>query len=264
MRYSDLILHRSITSPANPLVKDVRQAIAKAELTAQGFAIAESFHLLEEAERSGIPVEAVLAAERVADRVRTRAKLYVLEDKLFDRLSSTETSQGVIALVRLPQWSFEDMLRDPALIVAIDGVQDPGNCGAIIRSAEAFGASGVVLLKGTANSFHPKTLRASAGSLFRMPFLNACEKRVFEQKTCVLTRFSAQISARLKPETADLTRPCVLIVGSEGRGVSPELAAISEPVSIPTQGVESLNAAVAAGVILYEAQRQRRARLGSV
>jgi len=242
----------------------VKHAIAKAELTAHGLAIAESFHLLEEAQRSGVHVEAVLAAERAADRVKTQSRLYVLDNKLFDRLASTETSQGVIALVRLPQWTFEDMLREPALIVAIDGVQDPGNCGAIIRCAEAFGASGVILLKNTANSFHPKTLRASAGSLFRIPFLNVCEKRVFEQKTCILARFSAQIGASLKPDTADFTRPCVLIVGSEGRGVSPELTAISEPVSIPTQNVESLNAAVAAGVILYEAQRQRRARLGPV
>jgi TrmH family RNA methyltransferase len=246
------------------LLKDVRHAIARGSLTEQGFAIAESFHLLEEASKSGIHVEAVIAAERGADRVTDQSKVFVVEDRLFDRIASTETSQGVIALVRLPQWSFDDCLREPSLLVAIDAVQDPGNCGAIVRSAEAFGATGVVMLKGSANAHNPKTLRASAGSLFRVPFVAGVSTEELLSRTGAIRRFTADPRSQTPLEQADLTGSCAVIIGSEGRGVHPSLLASSLGVRISTEGVESLNAAVAAGVILYEAQRQRRSRLGPV
>jgi TrmH family RNA methyltransferase len=246
------------------LLKDLRHAIATNGLTEHGYAVAESFHLLEEASRSGIHVEAVIVAQRSAERVREHANVFVVEDRLFDRIASTETSQGVIALVRLPQWTFDDCLREPSLLVAIDAVQDSGNCGAIVRSAEAFGASGVVMLKGSANPHNPKTLRASAGSLFRVPFVTGIGTEEFLSRTGTLKQFTADPRSATTLEQADLTGACAVIIGSEGRGVHPRLLEASRGVRISTEGVESLNAAVAAGVILYEAQRQRRSRRGPV
>jgi TrmH family RNA methyltransferase len=136
--------------------------------------------------------------------------------------------------------------------VILDGVQDPGNAGAILRAAEAFGATGTIFLKGSVNPYNPKCLRGSAGSIFRVPLLTAAE---------VPSEFgplyAADPRARKLLADADLATPCGIIIGSEGRGVSAALAARATGLRIPTQNVESLNAAVAAGIFLYEARRQR-------
>jgi RNA methyltransferase, TrmH family len=228
-------------------------------LTEEGYCVAEGLHLLEEAQRSGCEVGVVLAAESVG-AVSGCAGIRVvrLPDRLFQTLSSTVTSQGVIALVRLPVWEIEDVFRGPAgeqsLVVVLDGLQDPGNVGAIARAAEAFGATGLMFLKGTASPFHPKTLRASAGSLFRVPFVTAASFPARPVRVYAAMPFTG--SERMAAD-ADFSVPCAIVVGSEGRGVTPELMAGAEPVAIPTVAVESLNAAVAAAILLYEARKQR-------
>ncbi len=141
----------------------------------------------------------------------------------------------------------------------LDGVQDPGNAGAVVRAAEAFGATGVAFLKGSVNPYNPKSLRASAGSIFRLPLVAALEESALlaalEQKQVTLYA-AVPHDGRLLSE-ADLTGPSAILIGSEGRGVSPRLQHEASGIRIPTTGVESLNAAVAAGVMLYEASRQR-------
>ncbi len=201
----------------------------------------------------------VLAAESVgAVSGCAESRVIALPDRLFQTLSSTVTSQGVIALVRPPAWEMEDLFRGPAgeqsLVVVLDGLQDPGNVGAIARAAEAFGATGLMFLKGTASPFHPKTLRASAGSLFRVPFVTAASFPARPVQVYAAMPFTG--SERMAAD-ADFSVPCAIVVGSEGRGVSPELMAGAEPVAIPTVAVESLNAAVAAAILLYEARKQR-------
>ena len=185
-------------------------------------------------------------------------RVVALPDRLFHTLSSTVTSQGIIALVRLPVWEIEDVFRrsagEQSLVVVLDGLQDPGNAGAIARAAEAFGATGVMFLKGTASPFHPKTLRASAGSLFRVPFVSAASFAGPPVQVFAAMPFTG---AERMAADADFGAPCAIVIGSEGRGVSAELLAIAEPVAIPTVAVESLNAAVAAAILLYEARKQR-------
>jgi RNA methyltransferase, TrmH family len=148
----------------------------------------------------------------------------------------------------------------------LDGLQDPGNAGAIVRAAEAFGATGVLFLKGTVSPFNSKTLRASAGSLFRVPFLYGMDSslaRAALQQNKV-TLYAAVPAGGETPahslEQADLAAHCGLIIGNEARGVSSALRSAALDLTIPTVGVESLNAAVAAGIILYEARRQRALR----
>src|SRR5260370_797389 len=168
----------TITSAANPLLKDVRRAIARGAVTEQGWCVAETFHLLEEALRSDCEVKTVLVAASVRSAAvahvgrLARVTVVVLADPLFQGLSGTESSQGVMALVKPPVWKLEQLFRGCPLVVVLDGLQDPGNAGAIVRAAEAFGATGVLFLKGTASPYNSKTLRASAGSLFRIPYLH--------------------------------------------------------------------------------------------
>jgi TrmH family RNA methyltransferase len=169
----------TLTSARNPLLKEVRKAILRGTVTSDGFAVAESFHLLEEALRSDCEIGAVFAAESVKSAVERhvgglkKVRVTVLADELFRDISSTEASQGVMALVRPPAWTLEQIFRGRSLAVILDGVQDPGNAGAIVRAAEAFGATGVAFLKGTVSPYNPKCLRASAGSNFRVPLVPA-------------------------------------------------------------------------------------------
>jgi TrmH family RNA methyltransferase len=256
-----------ISSPANPLLKEVRKAAARGTLTDSGCMLAETFHLLEEALSSECRVRTVIAAQSVSAAVDEQlgdpngVRLVVVPDSLLQAAAGVEAAQGVVALVEPPRWSLERMLRKPQLTLVIDGVQDPGNLGTILRSAEAFGASGVLLLKGTVSPFNPKVVRASAGSIFRAPFLHGLDET---DALAALHGQGVQIYAAVPHtdssrwlSTADLTRACAIVIGSEGSGVNETLRHAATEIAIPTVGVESLNAAVAASVLLYEARRQR-------
>jgi TrmH family RNA methyltransferase len=252
----------TLTSARNPFLKQVRRAVARGTLTESGLCVAEGIHLLDEALRSGCEIAAVLASERVSETVAVEslaARVYVLPDRLFDELATTGASQGVIALVRPPHWSLDQLSSGEALWVVLDRIQEPGNAGAIVRAGEAFGATGVVFLKGTVNPYNPKSLRASAGSMFRLPCVHSIEDAAFMD---TVHRNAIHLLAMLPQGSvpiyeADLRRPCAILIGSEGHGVRAELSRGATALRIPTRGVESLNAAVAAGIVLYEARRQR-------
>ena len=240
----------TLISDKNPLLKEVRRLAAGGAPDEDRLVLAEGPHLLDEALRSGIEIHAVILAESAAEIPGTgSARVVRVLDGLFNKLASTESPQGVLALVRLPEWTAEDLLRGTPLVVVLDGVQDPGNAGAILRTAEAFGATGAVFLKGTVSPSNPKCLRASAGSAFRLPTVVEIPPG--------LTLYAADPRAQLSVADARFAEPCAIIIGGEGSGVRPELAARATGLKIPTTGVESLNAAVAAGILLYEARRQR-------
>ena len=249
-----------VTSPRNPLLKEVKKAVAHGGLTGGGLCVAEGFHLLEEAVRSDCEIEAVLRAESARD-VNGPFQVTVLPDELFQTLAATETSQGVIALVRPRAWTLEELFAGEPLVVVLDGVQDPGNAGAILRSAEAFGATGAALLKGSVNPYNPKCVRASAGSIFRVPLVQGVDEpalmAAMEQRKIDLYALDADAAAEIGE--CHLERPCALVLGSEARGVSDRWRAKAKGARIPTTSVESLNAATAAGIALYEARRQRTA-----
>jgi TrmH family RNA methyltransferase len=255
----------TLTSARNPLLKEVRKAILRGTTTVDGFAVAESFHLLEEALRSDCEIGAMFAAESVKSAVERhvgglkKIRVMVLPDELFRTISATEASQGVITLVRPPAWTLEQIFRGHSLAVILDGIQDPGNAGTIVRAAEAFGATGVVFLKGSVSPYNPKSLRASAGSIFRVPLVAAMEERLWmaaaEQRK--LEMFALMPQAAVELGECNFSGKCAIIVGSEGRGVSERLRAKAAGVRIPTVGVESLNAALAAGFTLYAARKQR-------
>jgi TrmH family RNA methyltransferase len=242
----------TLISDKNPLLKEVRRLAAGGAPGEDRLVLAEGPHLLDEAVRSRIDIHAVILAESAGEPAGVGATRVVrVLDGLFNKLASTESPQGVLALVRMPQWTPADVLRGTPLVVVLDGLQDPGNAGAILRTAEAFGATGAVFLKGTVSPSNPKCLRASAGSAFRVPMVT--------EIPAGLNLFAADPRAKCLVADASLTAPCAIVIGGEGSGVRPELAASATGVKIPTTGVESLNAAVAAGILLYEARRQRNA-----
>lgn len=260
-----MVVAETITSPANTLLKEVRKALAHGGRTPGGFCVAESFHLLDEALSSRCEVKAIIAAERARPAIEARVqgpsvfRLVILPDKLFDTIAATETTQGVLLLVRSPEWSFGEMLRRETPIVLLDGVQDPGNAGTILRTAEAFGAAGAIFLKGAVSPYNPKAVRAAAGSLFRLPFLDGmdADKALALLDDSRVPLYAAVPSGGTPLDEARLTGRRAFVVGSEGQGVSPLFMERTTGLTIPTAGVESLNAAVAASVILYEAWRQR-------
>ena len=245
----------TLISDKNPLLKEVRRLAAGGAPGAGSInarlVLAEGPRLLDEALRSGIEIHAVIVAESACEIPDTGSTRVVrVLDGLFNKLASTESPQGVLALVRLPEWGAEDVMRSSRpLVVVLDGVQDPGNAGAILRTAEAFGATGAVFLKGTVSPSNPKCLRASAGSAFRVPLVSEIPPG--------LKLYAADPRAKRTVAQADFKGPCAIIIGAEGSGVRPELAASAIGLKIPTSGVESLNVAVAAWILLYEAGRQR-------
>src|SRR5580704_17391302 len=258
---------QTLTSARNPMLKEVRKAVLRGTLTEDGFAVAESFHLLEEALRSDCEIGTVFAAESVKSAVERhvgglkKIRVVVLPDELFGSISATQASQGVIALVKPPAWTLEKLFRGRSLAVILDGLQDPGNAGTIVRAAEAFGATGVAFLKGAVSPYNPKCLRASAGSIFRVPVAAALDQQLFlaaaEQRKIAL--FALMPKGTTDVGEVELGKKCAIIVGSEGRGVSELLRDKATPIRIPTVGVESLNAALAAGIALFVARKQRMA-----
>jgi TrmH family RNA methyltransferase len=224
----------------NPYLKDIRRALERGSLTGDGFCVIEGFHLLAEALRGLTRVTTVLSPEPPAG-LPVGAEWVHVPEAVLARIGSTETSPGVLALV---EWKPRPV--PPGLTVYLDRVQDPGNVGTIARSAEAFGAAGLLFGPGTAHPHHPKVLRASAGSLFRLPW---------EYREPEGSLYSADPHQGIPIAEADWSRPVTLLAGSEAHGVRPELAARARKIRIPTQGVESLNVAVAISIVLYEARR---------
>jgi TrmH family RNA methyltransferase len=264
---------RRIEGRHNPLLKQLRQAFSRAQRTADGDCAIEGLRMLEEAIRSGLRFRAVFfresaqdRAERLLPQIGAHVETLLLPDKLFDASVPSETPQGVAALVRLKEFSLDDVLEKERLqvgpILALAGLQDPGNLGTIIRSAEAFGSAGIILGEGTVSPLNAKAVRASAGSIFRLPVVAAAGlEDVVTRLRSKSVRLIATSSHKGTPvDQADLTGPIAAFIGSEGSGLARGLVTqMDEVVAIPhAPQVESLNAGVAGSILLYEAARQRK------
>jgi RNA methyltransferase, TrmH family len=268
---------RRIEGRHNPLVKQLRQAFAHADLTDAGDCAIEGLRILEEAIRSGLRFSAVFFRESAQDRadrllpqIGAQVETLLLPDKLFDTLVPSESPQGVAALVRLKEFSLDDLTERLQVgpIVVLAGLQDPGNVGTILRSCEAFGSAGVILGEGTVSPFNSKVVRASAGSVFRLPIIHnhgaspaAKLEEISEKLRAQGVRLIATSSHKGTPlDQAGWKSPTAIFFGNEGSGLPRDLMAkMDDSVAIPhTPQVESLNAGVAASIVLYEAARQRR------
>ena len=268
---------RRIEGRHNPLVKQLRQAFSRSELTENGDCAIEGLRILEEAIRSSLRFSVVFfresaqdRAERLLPQIGAQVETLLLPDKLFDSVAPSESPQGVAALVRLKEFSLDDVLERLQVgpVVVLAGLQDPGNLGTILRSAEAFGSAGVVLGEGTVSPFNSKVVRASAGSVFRLPMVHTHGKsasgkleEVSEKLRAQAVRLIATSSHKGTPlDQADLKGKAAIFFGNEGAGLARNaMAKMDEFICIPhTPQVESLNAGVAASIVLYEAARQRK------
>lgn len=261
---------RRIEGRHNALVKDLRKAFAHGDLTDDGHCAIEGMRILEEAIRSGLRFRAVFfnssalaKAERLLPQLAAYVETLLLPDKLFATAVPSDSPQGVAALVRCPVFTGDQVLAKSTAgpVLAIVGVQDPGNLGTILRSAEAFEAAGVLLGEGTVSPFNSKVVRASAGSVFRLPIAKVKLAEVLPQLRSQGLRLVATSSHKgTLVHEAQLTGPLAIFIGSEGAGLPRDLlAGMDETLAIPhSPHVESLNAGVAASIVLYEVARQRR------
>jgi TrmH family RNA methyltransferase len=276
----------AIESPRNPLIQEVRRAASSGAATSEGLVAAEGPHLLSESLSGKWTLDVVLATRAARTRfaalfARCKATVIECSERALEAASGTEHSQGVIAMLRPKVWTWPDLLATnpksgAPLVVLLDSLQDAGNAGTIFRSAEAFGATGVVLFEGSVHPANGKLMRASAGSLFRLPFLAQVNRGdALGRLTAAGCRIFGLVPASTGLRTGEqastpaaghapydllnvaLSNATALVIGNEGAGLSPEVSAKAHLLSIPTQGVESLNAAVACSIALFEARRQR-------
>lgn len=256
-----------ITSKSNAKVKALRAAFDGKSAKAGQLLGIEGEHLIAEAIRSGLEFETVFVragSERVLERTALRClkakQVVLLSAEVFASAVETESPQGIAATVAIPELQIGSAPGSSGLVLVLEGLQDPGNLGTLLRSAEAFSASFVMMTPETVNPWNPKVVRSSAGSVFRMPVVRAPLAEIRRRLTALGLRMFATVTPRdiASPlmETY-LGAPCVVMIGNEGAGLSPEAIAIADAlVTIPC-AIESLNAAVAGSVILYEAMRQR-------
>ena len=260
---------RPIASRQNSFVKELRAAFHHGEMTSQGDCAVEGVKAVEEAIRSGVRISAVFVSESARERVNrllpqlgSHTETLLLPDEVFRSAVTSDTPQGIAALVRIKQHSLEDLLRviEPLIVVAA-GLQDPGNLGTVIRSAEAFGATGLIAIDGTVNPYNPKVVRASAGSLFRFPVTKLEQDVLMPALRERGIRILATSSHKSVPlPQLDLSGPLAILFGNEGAGIPRNLLKCADQViGIPHEPkVESLNAGIAASVVLYECSKQRR------
>ena len=257
---------RRVESRQNARVKELRAGLSRGTRTAHNRIAIEGLHLVQEAVKSGLNLDTVFLQEGNEELLQRfpsgDAEVLILTEDVFLSAAMTEHPQGVAALVEAPQFTVQAMFPSapgPApLVVIAAGLQDPGNLGTLVRSAEAFGATGMILLPGTVSLWNAKTLRASSGSAFRLPVLALTAEAAFTALRDQGMRIIAAV-ARDGDSEADLRGPSALLIGNEGSGL-PEawIAQADARVTIPFTGaVESLNAAIAGSVLLYDAMRQR-------
>ena len=261
---------RRVEGRHNSQVKELRRAFHIGDLTEDGYCAIEGLRIVEEAIRSGLRFRAVFfsesamaRAERLLPQIAAHVETLMLPHKSFSEVVPSETPQGVAALVKCKEFTRQAVLErvQAGPLLAVAGIQDPGNMGTILRSAEAFGAGGVLLGEGTVSPFNSKVVRASAGSVFRLPLVRVKLAEVMPQLRQLGIRMVATSSHKGTPlDETEFSGPMAVFVGNEGAGLPRDLMAeMDEVVAIPhAPQVESLNAGVAASIVLYEVARKSR------
>ena len=263
---------KKITSSDNEIYKSFARLYKRKHRDREGLYVIEGINLIEEAVKNGAELKSVFvrddfdisALERITGGRKNDVPVYMLSRALFDKTADTETPQGIAAVSEKPECSEQRFFDETDDVIVLDRLQDPGNIGTVIRTADAAGFAGAVIVKGTADLFSPKTVRAAAGSLYRVRLLfagspeDAAEKLRAHGRQIICTSPYAE---KLFYD-ADMAHRTALVIGNEANGVCEELQnAADVNVKLPMEGtIESLNAAVAAAVVMYEAVRQRHMR----
>ena len=259
-----------ITSTANKQVKNIIQLTKKTkERQEQQVFVAEGIRIYEEVPQGLL--QAVYVSESFLEKKEHKQKLAGIQyetvsDSVFQRMSDTKTPQGILCVVRQPHYSLEDLLvQKQAHLLVLEGIQDPGNLGTILRTGEGAGITGIIL-SGCVDLFAPKTVRSTMGSICRVPFYFADDLHgtLSELKQRQVTIYAAHLKGVACYDAFDYQGATAFLIGSEANGLTEETAAMADAyLKIPmSERLESLNAAMAAGILMYEVNRQRRNRKG--
>ena len=276
-----------ITSRHNPIIKEIRELKKRAARDKLGLAFVEGRRLVQEALGvSGVEIKTLCVSESFAGgagleefekaAASGKTRLIILPDDVYGTVSDTKQPQGILAVVRMHEYALRDLTmnrRSPGRLLILDRVSDPGNVGAMMRTAAAAGFSGVILSEGCADIYSPKVMRATMGAIFRIPFMRDADlASAFEE----LKSFDYKIYASHAATTDNDSQDCfkaslcdgnaALVIGSEALGIDPLLTGQCDgALSIPMPGgAESLNAGVAAGILMYEFVRRDLIRAGAL
>ncbi|MDF2537889.1 MAG: hypothetical protein K0S76_910 [Herbinix sp.] len=259
-----------ISSISNSQIKNLvllqKKAKARKE---QGIFVVEGIKMFEEAKEAGLLIKAY-TSESFYDAVTKEHSDYfdsldveILTDAVFKEASDTQTPQGILGTVKISEYSPEAILKHPeACLLLLEDIRDPGNLGTMIRTAEGAGITGIIMNGSSVDSYNPKVIRSTMGSIYRVPF---CYVDDFKQiladiKNRGVTVFAAHLMGRPYDTEGSFRGKCAFLIGNEANGLSEEISSMADTlIKIPMAGkVESLNAAVAAAILMYEAARQRR------
>lgn len=257
-----------ITSTSNPQVKNVIALMKKSKArTEQGLFVVEGIKMFRELPAGWVDqvyVSENFEAAGPMGAVRNVCSPLVVSDRVFAAMADTCTPQGILALARQPSWEPEQMavLSENPFFLILEQLQDPGNLGTILRTAEAAGCTGLIMSRDTVDIYNPKVIRSTMGAVYRVPFCYAgcLEETVAWLKEKGFMIYGAHLQGAVSFECPDYKIPCACMIGNEGNGLSESLASLAhQRIRIPMEGkAESLNAAVSAALIMYEAYRQRR------
>lgn len=201
--------------------------------------------------------------ENIAELLKSQSHYETVSDNVFAQMSDTKTPQGVMAIVAMKQYNIEDLFdkNGNTFIVAAENVQDPGNMGTIVRTAEGAGVTGILLSGGCVDLYNPKTIRSTMGSIFRMPVVSEQEfgAAIDYISSKGVKFYAAHLNGDKNYTDCDYRTSCAFIIGNESNGITDETSEkCHELIRIPMAGkVESLNASIAAAVLMYEANRQK-------
>ena len=259
-----------ITSASNTQVKNIIQLNQKAKARReQGLFVAEGRKMFGEAPRDWISkvyvTESLTSDSSLMEQISMlpEGKAEIVADHVFRQMCDTKTPQGILTVLRKPVWTIQDILRgDSPLIMILEDLQDPGNAGTILRTGEGAGVSGILLTKTCVDITNPKVIRSTMGSVYRMPFLyvESVVSLTQELKDRNIRTFAAHLHGKNSYDQESYTGGTAFLIGNEGKGLTDEAAESADClIRIPMCGkVESLNAAMASGILMYEAARQRR------
>lgn len=260
-----------ITSFSNPRVKQVVQWQSKArERKKDDIFLAEGIKMYEEAPEASVKdvyiIEETLKKmqqdEKMAQKLN-RTGYELVSAEVFQKMSDTQTPQGVLTVLKRPKYQLDDLLKvkDPMFVI-LEDLQDPGNLGTIVRTGEGAGVSAVIMSKNTVDIFNPKTIRATMGSIYRVPFLyvDSMEETIQSLHKAGVKIYAAHLKGETYYDSFSFAKGCAFLIGNEGNGLKKETADMaSSYLKIPMEGqVESLNAAIATSLLMYEAHRQRK------
>lgn len=260
-----------ISSSKNPLIKEVKSLKNKKYREAKKLYFIEGIRFVEEAFKENIKIDKIFISEKLeyingGKEIlkiinEMQQNYFILPHKLFKEISDTDNPQGVLAQIKMEKFSLADIVNKDNFLVVLDSIQDPGNMGTIIRTADAAGATGLILSEGCVDVYNPKVLRSTMGSVFHIPIYNSND--ILKDLNYIRDKKITLCAAHLEGETAyynlDNVYNVAVIIGNEAKGISDDIKDVSDIlVKIPMKGkAESLNASVAAGLLIFEIMRKR-------